>query len=103
MIELLFPRMPFPLMVSVHPHFDGREHSHDLFFAHFEGTSESMMRRAVGPRGLEPVLLAQQKTGRLRTANAFAAAVSHRRCAALQVDVGLDGQNFGGGIHDYRN
>ena len=48
---------------------------------------------------LQQALLSQQQPRGLRTANALAAAIGHRVRAALQMDIRLNGQNLGSGIH----
>ena len=47
------------------------------------------------------LLSPEQQSGGLRTANAFAAAIGHGRGAARQVNIGLDGEDFGRGIHQH--
>src|SRR5690348_18016569 len=64
----LFPYTTlFRSVVALHPHLDGREHPHDLFFADLEGAAERMVRRAIDPGSLEKLLLAQQHSGGLRS------------------------------------
>ena len=47
------------------------------------------------------LLLAEQQSGGLRSADAFAAAVGHGVGAALQVDIRLERQDLGRGIHQH--
>src|SRR5215472_11965970 len=61
------------------------------------------MRSAVGPCGLQPILFAKKQAGRLRTADAFAAAVGDGCRAALQMDIRFEGEVFGGCVDDNGN
>src|SRR5690348_14950508 len=58
-----------------------------------------MMRRTVAPSCLEKVLVSQQESRRLWTADTLAAAVCNGSCATFQVNVG-NGQDLGRRVHD---
>src|SRR5689334_2677934 len=99
MVEPRFPTSPFGLVVTLGPHLDGGEHAHDLFLADLERASESMMRRAVDPRGLQQGLVADHQARALRSTEALATAVADHCGPALEVHV-RDSQDLGGGVHE---
>ncbi len=100
-VEPCFPLGPLRLVIALDPHLHGGEHPHDLFFADFHGASESVVRRTVDPGSLKQTLVAEKKAGGLRSADALAAAVGDGMGAALEVNVGLHGEDFGRGIHQH--
>ncbi len=52
-----------------------------------------MVRRRLEPGCLDQVLAAQQKSGALRSAQAFAPAIANEGCAGSEMDIG-DGKVF---------